>query len=91
VEDDEEPITCTVCGLCVHAGCYGSLKKNRKGSWVCDMCINDKQPLFSTVYPHPSLLTVEIRLCTMFNAGTYKGQLYRTSSPSATLETYCQQ
>jgi hypothetical protein len=54
VEDDEEPIICTICGLCVHAGCYGSLKKNRKGSWVCDMCINDKQPLVSTVTSHLS-------------------------------------
>ena len=49
--EEEEPVTCTVCGLCVHSGCYGSTKKSRKGNWVCDMCVNDKQPLVSTVYP----------------------------------------
>ena len=50
--EDEEPFTCHVCGLVVHAGCYGASKKNRKGNWACDMCLNDKQPLVSTV-PHP--------------------------------------
>ena len=49
--EDDEPVTCHICGLCVHAGCYGSMKKNRKGNWACDMCINDKQPLVSTVCP----------------------------------------
>ena len=49
--EDDEPVTCNICGLCVHAGCYGSTKKNRKGNWACDMCINDKQPLVSTVCP----------------------------------------
>lgn len=48
--EDEEPVVCTVCGLCVHSGCYGSTKKSRKGNWVCDMCVNDKHPLVSTVY-----------------------------------------
>jgi PHD-finger/ELM2 domain len=47
--EDEEPVVCNVCGLCVHSGCYGSTKKNRKGNWVCDMCVNDKHPLVSTV------------------------------------------
>lgn len=49
--EDEEPVICHVCGLCVHAGCYGSPKKNRKGNWLCDICINEKQPLVSTVNP----------------------------------------
>jgi hypothetical protein len=48
VEDDEN-VVCTVCGLAVHGGCYGTIKKNRKGNWVCDMCVNDKHPLVSTV------------------------------------------
>ena len=47
--EEEEPVTCHICGLCVHSGCYGYTKKNRKGNWACDMCINDKQPLVSTV------------------------------------------
>jgi hypothetical protein len=47
--EDEEPVSCNICGLCVHAGCYGSTKKNRKGNWACDVCINEKQPLVSTV------------------------------------------
>ena len=49
--EEEEPVTCHVCGLVVHVGCYGYTKKNRKGNWACDMCINDKQPLVSTVFP----------------------------------------
>jgi hypothetical protein len=55
VEDDQNVI-CTVCGLTVHGGCYGSIKKNRKGNWVCDMCLNDKQPLVSTVPPSTVVL-----------------------------------
>jgi len=52
--DDEEPLICSGCGLAVHSGCYGS-KKNRKGTWMCDMCLNDKQPLVSTVFSSSSL------------------------------------
>jgi len=48
--EDEEPVICTVCELCVHSGCYGSTKKSRKGNWLCDMCVNDKHPLVSTVF-----------------------------------------
>jgi len=65
--EDEEPFTCSVCGLCVHAGCYGSLKKNRKGNWICDPCTNEKQPLVSTVLRSFSLLILEIRLCVMLS------------------------
>jgi len=48
--EDDEPFTCSICGLVVHAGCYGAVSKNRKGTWVCDPCINEKQPLISTVH-----------------------------------------
>jgi len=52
--EEEEPFTCHICGLVVHAGCYGASRKNRKGNWACDVCLNDKQPLVSTVRP-PSI------------------------------------
>lgn len=63
--DSEEPAVCNICGLCVHPGCYGSTRKNRKGNWACDMCINDKQPLVSTVSLLYSQLTEEIQMRTM--------------------------
>lgn len=50
--EDEVASVCSMCGLCVHPGCYGSSRKNRKGSWLCDVCVNDKQPLVSTVKIH---------------------------------------
>jgi hypothetical protein len=50
-DEEEEVFTCHVCGMVVHAGCYGASRKNRKGNWACDVCLNDKQPLVSTVHP----------------------------------------
>jgi PHD-finger len=89
--EEEEPVVCTVCGLCVHAGCYGFTKKNRKGNWLCDMCINDKQPLVSTVYSTISRLIQEIRMRVVFNAGAHRSGSHRRITASSTLETHSKQ
>ena len=86
--EEEEPVTCHICGLCVHAGCYGYTKKNRKGNWACDMCINDKQPLVSTVYPLKFQLTIEIRMRVMFCSRVRRRRRKWRSPPSTTSKTH---
>jgi hypothetical protein len=83
--DDEEPFTCSVCGLCVHPGCYGAVQKNKKGNWVCDPCINEKQPLASMVLQVILLLISEIRLCIMCStrAGATEFERRTSSSPAS--------
>ena len=89
--EDEEPYTCSVCGLTVHAGCYGIIQKNKKGSWACDPCINEKQPLASTVPLVSFSLMVEIRLCVMRPTRDCREDNERRSSSPSPSQNDCKQ
>ena len=47
---DGRHLSCRECRLTVHRDCYGVVGELRSPSkWVCDMCLNDKNPQLSTV------------------------------------------
>lgn len=48
----EEPlISCKECKCTVHPQCYGISVSSNHSKWVCDTCVNDKQPQHSLVRP----------------------------------------
>lgn len=56
VEDGNDVVVCSNCGLNVHPHCYGlgNLLQNQpetsRKEWLCDPCSNDRNPIASTNY-----------------------------------------
>jgi hypothetical protein len=46
----DQHLSCRECRLAVHRSCYGVLDNRNPGKWVCDMCLNDKNPQLSIHY-----------------------------------------
>ena len=46
----DQHISCRECRLTVHRNCYGVTDSRPSGKWVCDMCLNDKNPQVSIHY-----------------------------------------
>ncbi|KAI0176299.1 hypothetical protein GGR52DRAFT_354420 [Hypoxylon sp. FL1284] len=47
---DPSHLTCKECRLTVHRKCYGVLDSRVPSRWICDMCLNDKNPQVSIDY-----------------------------------------
>jgi hypothetical protein len=45
----EQRLRCRDCRLTVHQQCYG-VAGERSSKWICDMCVNDRNPQVSTTY-----------------------------------------
>ncbi|OOO10151.1 Bromo adjacent domain protein [Aspergillus oryzae] len=46
----DQHLSCRDCRLTVHRSCYGVSPSRNCVKWLCDMCTNDRNPLFSTCY-----------------------------------------
>ncbi|KAE8148024.1 hypothetical protein BDV25DRAFT_159150 [Aspergillus avenaceus] len=46
----DQHLSCRDCRLTVHRSCYGVSPSRNCAKWLCDMCTNDRSPLFSTCY-----------------------------------------
>ena len=47
--DGDQRLTCRECRLTIHRGCYGTSSPRNTARWVCDTCVNDKNPQVSIV------------------------------------------
>ena len=47
--EGEQILCCRDCKMTVHRTCYGVGEFRSANKWICDMCINDKNPNISTV------------------------------------------
>lgn len=60
----ENTVSCKLCLLTVHRSCFGisewqGLRPNGEDSWVCEQCLNDRNPQVSTDYSCCLCLTEE--------------------------------
>ena len=46
---DDQHLSCRECRLTIHRNCYGVGEVRNATKWICDMCVNDKNPQVSTV------------------------------------------
>jgi hypothetical protein len=46
----DEHVSCRDCRLTVHRQCYGISPERICTKWLCDMCLNDRNPIISTQY-----------------------------------------
>ncbi|KAI1849225.1 hypothetical protein JX265_008636 [Neoarthrinium moseri] len=47
---EQNLLSCKECRLSVHRKCYGVVDNRHPGKWICDMCLNDKNPQVSLEY-----------------------------------------
>lgn len=45
----DQHLHCRECRMTVHRNCYGVLDNRQSNKWICDMCLNDKNPQSSLV------------------------------------------